>query len=415
MEKYDRNKRNEKRKQDGEKKLIKQRREVNRLYYEEEISKNKIIKKKGMSKGFVIKWTASPDMDFTEDKRGWPLGKRRKWGKEKEERIKEIHKELNKTPKEYFIGATVIMQEWRKRYPGETIPPLRTIGRMLKEMGLTNKMKKGRNKGAARYLNYPEYTLYNLLGGRILEADFIKKNIRKRTEPVTFMGFSYKKAPKLRYYIRLEGETSKDFIRGCKQFIDKFGYPDYIKVDNGAAMSGSMSAKRSLSKAIIYLLERRIAPIFAVPRRPFSQASIEGNNSIFSRKFWNIKEYKNIEQIDEELEWFNDASIRYSAYNEKKRGKKALKEFEPKVYLIRQVSENEETNKGEIRVFNEMIDLPGSYIKYFVLAEWDLKKEKLYVRYEVEKTSKIIKEIDFKINETSRKNLKKGGLLSFGI
>ncbi len=39
--------------------------------------------------------------------------------------------------------------------------------------------------------------------------------------------------------------------------------------------------RRSLSKAIIYLLERRI-PIFAIPRKPFSQASIGGNNSILS-------------------------------------------------------------------------------------------------------------------------------------
>lgn len=415
MEKYDINKRKQKRNQNGEKKLIKLRREVNRLYYEKEISKNKIMRKKGMSKGFVIKWTASPDLDFEKDNRGWEKKKRRKWGKEKEKRIKKIHEELNKTPKEYFIGATIIMQEWRKQYPGETIPPLRTIGRMLKEMGLTSKMKKGRNKGAARYLNYPEHTIYNLLGGRVLEADFIKKNIRNRTEPLTFMGFSYKKVPKLRYYKRLEGETSKDFMRGCKQFIDRFGYPDYIKVDNAASVSGSMSAKRSLSKAIIYLLNRRIIPIFAVPRRPFSQASIEGNNSIFSRKFWNIKEYKSVEQINEELEWFNDASIRYSEYNEKKRRKRALKEFEPKIYLIRQVSENKETNKGQISVFNEMIDLPVSYIKYFVLAEWDLRKEKLYIRYEVDKTSQIIKEIDFKLHEISRKILKKGGLLSFGI
>lgn len=372
------------------------------MYFKDGISKIRIARRKHMSNNFVIKWTASPDMDFEKDNRGWEKKKRRKWGKEKEERIKKIHEELNKTPKEYFIGATIIMQEWRKRYPGETIPPLRTIGRMLKEMGLTNRMKKGRNKGAARYLNYPEYTIYNLLGGKVLEADFIKKNIRNRTEPITFMGFSYKKAPKLRYYRQLEGETSKELMRGCKQFIDRFGYPDYIKVDNAASMSGSPSAKRCLSKAIMYLLNRRIIPIFAVPRRPFSQASIEGNNSIFSRKFWNIKEYKNIEQVNEELEWFNDASIRYSGYNEKKRRKKALKEFEPKIYLIRQVSENEETNKGQIRVFNEIIDLPESYIKYFVLAEWDLRKEKLYIRYEVDKTSQIIKEIEFKINEKSK-------------
>jgi hypothetical protein len=50
-------------------------------------------------------------------------------------------------------------------------------------------------------------------------------------------------------------------------------------------------------------------------RRPFSQrASIEGNNSVFLRKFWNRFDFKNVQEIDEKLELFNLASQKYSEY-----------------------------------------------------------------------------------------------------
>ena len=35
-----------------------------------------------------------------------------------------------------------------------------------------------------------------------------------------------------------------------------------------------------------FLLQHQVVPIYSVPRKPFSQASIEGNNSVFARKFW---------------------------------------------------------------------------------------------------------------------------------
>jgi len=63
----------------GQKKLLKLRSEVNRLYFTEGLSKNMITAKKHISKHFVIRWTQSPDQDFSIDNRGWPRGKRRKW------------------------------------------------------------------------------------------------------------------------------------------------------------------------------------------------------------------------------------------------------------------------------------------------------------------------------------------------
>jgi len=52
-------------------------------------------------------------------------------------------------------------------------------------------------------------------------------------------------------------------------------------------------------------------------------------------------------------------------------------------------------------VLNEKILLPQSYLNYFVLAEWSLKEESLYVWFEKEQKQKLIKKQSFKINPKS--------------
>ena len=351
-----------------------------------------------------MNWTKSPNQDFTKDDRGWQKGKRRKWSKEDEERVRTIHDQLKNDPYQFYTGASAIDQEWRKKYP-ETPPlPLRTIGRIMADLGLSDKRKKEKPKGASRYLCYPEYTIYSLLGDRVLESDFIgKKYIIGRTEPLSFIGSSFKKEPKLRHFKRIPGQTTDEFTKYYETFFKDFEKPDFIKVDNSLTTIGSASGKRNLSRAMKYLLGKQVIPIFAVPRRPFSQASIEGNNSVFARKFWNKIHFNSVEEVDEKLEWFNLSSQRYLGYQPPKKQKSRKKDFMPGVYFIRQVKEDKECpNKAFIDVLNEKISLPQSYINYFVLAEWNLKEEKMYIHFEKEQKPKIIKKLSFKINPRSK-------------
>lgn len=350
-----------------------------------------------------MNWTKSPNQDFSKDNRGWPKGRRRKWSKRTEERIKSIHRDLEQDSYQFYTGATAIDQEWRKRY-SEIPPPLRTIGKIMADLGLSATRRKGSNKGAARYLCYPEHTIYQLLGGRVLEADFVgKKYLKSRTKPLNFIAFSFKKEPKLRHYKRIEGQTADNFIEQIDLFFKKFEKPDFVKVDNCLATIGSASGKRSVSETIIFLLKNQVIPIFAVPRRPFSQASIEGNNSVFSRKFWNRIDFKSVEEVDEKLEWFNLSSQRYLNYQPPKIKSKHKKNFIPKIYFIRQAREDKAgTGKPFILVLNEKVFLPKSYINYFVLAEWNLKQEKLRIYFEKELKPKMIKQLPFKINSRSK-------------
>ena len=391
-----------------EKKLFKLRKEVNNLFFNHHFDKSMIAKKKKVSRNFVIKWTKSPNQNFEKDNRGWKKGKRRKWPKSIEKKIKTIYQFLKNDPYQFYSGATAIEQEWRKRYPEIQPPPLRTIGRIMADLKLSSKRRKNKHKGAARYLCYPEYTIYTLLGGRVLESDFIgKKYIRGRTEPLNFIAFSFKKEPKLRYFKRISGQTADEFIKHSKLFFRKFEKPDFIKIDNSLATIGSASGKRNVSKTMKFLLENQVIPIFAVPKKPFSQASIEGNNSVFSRNFWNRIDFKSVKEVDEKLEWFNKSSEQYLNY-QKPKEKPKKKNFIPKVYFIRQVKEDKEKiGKAFINILNEKVFLPKSYINYFVLAEWNLKEEQLHIYFEKEQNPKMIKKLSFKINQRSKEKIQK--------
>ncbi len=75
-----------------------------------------------------MNWTKSPTQDFIKDNRGWLKDKRRKWIKEDKEKVQAIHQQLKEDPYQFYIGATAIEQEWRKKYPYTSPLPLKTIG-----------------------------------------------------------------------------------------------------------------------------------------------------------------------------------------------------------------------------------------------------------------------------------------------
>ena len=43
----------------------------------------------------------------------------------------------------------------------------------MRQMGLSGKRKSQRVKGASRYLCYPEFSIFNRVGKRVMEMDFI--------------------------------------------------------------------------------------------------------------------------------------------------------------------------------------------------------------------------------------------------
>lgn len=345
----------------------------------------------------VLRWTQSATQDCSIDHRGWPKGMKRTHTAETLTRIRQIHDELSTDPAEFFTGASAIEREWTMRF-AEKAPPLRTIGAMLKEMHLSTSRTKGRGKGAAAYLHYPEHAIYHGLDGRLIEADFIgRKSFTGQSAPLCFMSFSAKLSPKIRAFQRVTAETADAFIASGTWFFAEYEEPDFLKLDNAATLIGSASGKRTISRVARFLLQRQIVPIYAVPRKPFTQASVEGSNSMFARKFWSARHFTSLEEVDTQLGWFNAAIGRYHGYTPRKRTR--LESFVPRMYFIRQVHESPERKGfGWIDIQHEDILLPLPYVKYFVLAEWNLETQRLMVHFESDKKLTLVHEQTFRIN-----------------
>jgi len=391
-------------KQNEQKKSNENRALVRMLSLQPGSTKKSIAKSLGVSIKFVRKWSETTPNDINTDGRGWPKGKSRQVQQPMREEILKIHSQLADDPDQYFTGATAVKQLFEQTFPDLSAPSLRTIGRILKEAGRTHPGRY-RQKGASAYLCYPEHLLYHDLGGRLLEADFIgHKFITGQTAAVNFIGFSFKQTPRLRYFARIQSQTSRCFIEQTDKFFQKFEKPDFIKMDNALAMIGSASGKRNLSESMIFLLKNRVVPIFAVPRKPFTQASIEGNNSIFSRFFWNKTHFNNFEEIDLALNRFNQSSLWYLDY---KMTPIVKPDFSPKVIFIRQVSQ-ETSRLGTILVLNELIQLDPVYSNYYVFVEWNLVSEQLSVFLQKEKQKHLIHQSAFLCNKNSLNKLNRG-------
>ncbi|NIR70030.1 hypothetical protein GWO14_08935 [candidate division KSB1 bacterium] len=358
-----------------------------------------------MSRKFVTTWTQDIDMDFAQDARGWEKGRRRVWDEFTEQRIREIFDHLESDPNEFFSGATAIRQHWLNQYGDNGIPPLRTIGQIMKDLGLTQPYRKSKAKGAASYLCYPEHCIHTVMGQRVLELDFVgKKFLKGHSAPLNFIGFSFKHHPKLRYFERIKGQSGDEIINHSRKFFELFEKPDAIKMDNGFAMAGSAPQPGIISRVPLWMLSQKITPIYAVPRKPFTQASIEGNNSVFSRKFWNARQFDSVEHVDQLLPVFNNASIRYAGYT-KSDCQEISKSFDASIYFIRQVKLLDE--KASIELAHQRFTIPNEYVNYFVFARWQLEKEQVKIFIEKNKKPELIANYPFKINPISKQKLEK--------
>jgi len=366
------------------------------------LSKREIARQEHVTRWFVNRWTKSPDQDLSEDGRGWKKNRGRSYTLRDERRVLDIHQQLDNDAQVYFSGASAILHEYQQQYPAGKPLSLRFIGRILAKHGLSTKPKV-RVKGASRYLHYPARLIDNL-GESILEMDFIgKKFIDGRTEPVNFIAFSLTKPRRLKHFQRVESETASEAIAHCKRFFERFEKPEVVKVDNGFAFAGTAPQARVLNSFALFLLQNKIIPVFTAPRKPWNQASIEGSNSIFSRKFWHRERYTSLDMIDSRLVVFNESYQRYLGYVAPGTKRSRTNRFIPKVFFIRKVYQDEQTKIAYIEILHEHIAVPKSFIGMFVLAEWNLKYGRLKIRYQNETKATIIKERSFVLNQRTRK------------
>ena len=310
--------------------------------------------------------------------------------------------------KESYIGSEAILKYIHKnkqKYESDKNINIDSINisfitNALKELKLSKPHKK-RKKGGSEYQHYPKILIVKI-GELILEIDFIQRFIKGQTKPVHFIGFSCKKL-KLRQYRRISGQTNINTRKELEWFFDNFFLPDTVKMDNGLAFIGSSSAKKTISKTVKFLFDKKIIPIFTNPRSPWNNGSVEGSNSVFARNFWNKFKFNSVKDVDKKLKLFNQSSLEYSNCEQNKLEDKKNKKFIPQIYFIRKAYENQKENgKGEISILNEKVELPSEYINLYTLSKWNLKTEILHIYFEKEQKKILIKKLKFQINKNSQ-------------
>lgn len=350
-------------------------------------SRRAIMAELGVSRGFVDRWAAAAPGALELDGRGWPAGGARRYPPAVLRRVAELHARLVDDPTAFFTGATAIQQAYARRYPRSSLPSLRTLGRMLRALGCSAPRQRGRQRGAAAYLGYPAQTLAGL-APRLLELDFIGPRYRAGSaQPLHFVGVSCQRAPRLRYFYRVESVTTAALLTVCADLLGRHEHPQVLKVDNAPVTIGSGSAPRTISRFVQWLWARAITPVFAVPRRPFSQASIEGNNSVFARKFWRARTFTSVADVDRQLAWFNRASAAYTAYTPPPPAP-CDGAFQPRIHFLRQVQERD--GETGIDILHTWVPLAPQYAPLFVLATWDVSDAQLTVRLEHDGSSRVI-------------------------
>lgn len=351
-------------------------------------SRRAIMAELGVSRGFVDHWAGDTPGPLEADQRGWPTGTARRYPPAVLRRVQALHQQLVKDPTAFFTGATAIQQAYARRYPRSPLPSLRTLGRMLRALGCSTPRQHGRQRGAAAYLGYPTQTLATL-APRVLELDFIgPRYLAGSAAPLHFVGVSCQRAPRLRYFYRVESVTTAALLTVCADLLQRHEHPVVLKVDNAPVTIGSGSAPRTVSRFVQWLWARAITPVFAVPRQPFSQASIEGNNSVFARKFWRARLFTSVADVDRQLTGFNRASLAYTGYAPPPPAPPPATGFTPRIHFLRQVRERD--GATGIDVLHTWVPLAACYAPLFVLATWDLPAARLTVRLEREGTSRII-------------------------
>ena len=363
-------------------------------------TKSEIARILHLARKTIIEWAKK---ESYQDNRGWPKGKYRVHTNEEEKRILEIRDRIVNKEMRYFWGKDIILKEYQKLYPNDPSPSLWFIEEVIRNHKRQISEPKKRRKDISRYLHYP-YNLIKTLGKIQESIDFIgRKYIDGVTEPLHFLARYYPKPIGLYLVDRTSNEKRGEIERILAQDWQRIPSPDVAVLDNANSMYGPAKAKHFIGLFIQKLLQYRVIPVFNPPRSPWANGGIEGSNSIFGRKFWNSQRFDNTEQIDQELNRFNQENIERANLDYLSQRSQQSK-FKQEVCFVRFAKINSPRDKyPSIEVLNDKVYLPETYTNQYTFAKLDVEKEYLTVYVEREAKAQTIKKQKFPLRFTKPK------------
>jgi hypothetical protein len=293
--------------------------------------------------------------------------------------------------------------DYAKEYSNNEIPPKRFIAETIRKNKLQTRKPKKRRKGGSKYLLYPTESIRNL-GFIYQSADFIgKKYISGKSEPINIFSTCCHSPIKLCQIQRILAEKTAYAIEALIEFWQIYPIPNVFRVDNALQFRGTARGKRVIGKFLIFLLNLGITPLFASPSKPWTNPNAEGHNRAFNEKVWNANHFIPLEQIDAECKRFNQESVelfkfKYASFIVNNRNvfkylnkgqlintTKLESTKNKKIYFTRFAESLEKNQNAQIIIMNETVFIPEKYTHQFVLAEWNLENEELFIYSEYQK------------------------------
>jgi len=355
------------------------------------------------------------DEELEKDNRGWKKGNPRKYTKEQKKEIKKIRQQLEKEGS-FFIGSLVVQGNYNKLHTNNVSKSF--VDRTLKEYKLVKTPRKKR-KGVSKYMKYPQHTL-NKMGKCMMSVDFIgPKYLKGSDDRINFLSCKYIRPRKEGIIKRVEGQTTDEAIRVLTEVWNDNPIPDVLRIDNDSAFGANLSREKQIGSFTLFLLNLGVKPLYVAQRSPWNNGSVEGHNSVFSKKFWNKLRFTDEKEVDVKIKSFN---LEYEKYTNlvnnnpplenpefmddfksadiKNKHVKKFKEHEICFLRItrRKGERGDKKEYGFIDVLKHEIKLSVDLINLFVYCVIDLKKKKLFCYTETKDGNlEEIKNINFKL------------------
>jgi hypothetical protein len=202
-----------------------------------------------------------------------------------EERIIDLRKELRDTSDLGEFGAAAIHRELtlrRKKLRLDSVPSVRTIGRILERRGVLDGQRRTRRPAppSGWYLpevreRHAELDSFDIVEGLVIKGGH---DVEVLNGISLHGGLSMSRVS--------ETVTSKKTVDSLLEHWRVFGVPDYAQFDNDTIFQGAHQWPDTFGRVTRLCLQLELVPVFAPPRETGFQASIESYNGRWQAKVW---------------------------------------------------------------------------------------------------------------------------------
>jgi hypothetical protein len=238
--------------------LVEKRREAKRLR-KKGWSIRRIARYLVCDKDSVNRWLSMDEAQLTEDGRGWPKGRLRKYSAEEGRRVLELKDELEDREKIPF-GPQLIKRKYEQRY-GEEISAW-FIHRTLKEY----EKAKAKERSQRPYLRHIDYVNRSLrrLGGVMMDLGFWgSKYGTDSPDRVPFLSCRYIFPHKFGIINRVWQMSAAEVMRILKSILHRYVRPDIVKMSGHSAFGANVPQPASIGSLTFFLLNLGIKPFYS--------------------------------------------------------------------------------------------------------------------------------------------------------